>query len=292
MPTGARNQGLINGKIVPTVASNNLTVAIKTLADTDPTATNPVGIWIGNNLRWITGALSITTGAGFNAFNAGSAELATREIDLFVYIFSKASDSTLQIGVARIPYGRLYSDFSSTISNEKYLSTLVGLASSDICVNIGRFAATNSGTASFNWSVPAFTNANLIQEPIYESRELYWQPTYSGSGAMTYTSVTTTEAAYSVLNNGLYRIQLFTQGTTGGVASSSLEATVPFNGGAGARQRFTMISQNDTTSGVASCSISGNVLSVSNFPNGAGTVNNFGLGANRRIMGNAILEIR
>lgn len=172
-PTGARNQGLINGKIVPTVASNNLTVAIKTLQDTDPSTTNPVGIWIGNNLRWITSALSLTRNAGTNWFNSGSAELATREIDYFVYMGFNATDG-VTLGFSRIPYARLYSDFNTTTTNERHcaITTITNAASGDNYVNIGRFAATLSASASFNWSVPSFTNANLIQEPIYETRRL------------------------------------------------------------------------------------------------------------------------
>ena len=172
-PTGARNQGLINGKIVPTVASNNLTVAIKTLTDTDPSATNPVGIWIGNNLRWITSSLSIAANAGTNWFNSGSAELATKEIDYFAYIGYNATDG-ITLGYARIPYAKLYSDFDTTNTNERYarISTITNAAAGDNYVNIGRFAATLSATASFNWSVPTFSNTNLIQEPVYETRLL------------------------------------------------------------------------------------------------------------------------
>jgi hypothetical protein len=118
-PTGARNQGLINGKIVPTVASDDLTVAIKTLADTDPSPTNPVGIWIGGTLRWITSALSVTANAGTNWFASGSAELATREIDYFVYAGYNATDGVV-LGYARIPYARLYSDFNATSTNERF----------------------------------------------------------------------------------------------------------------------------------------------------------------------------
>jgi hypothetical protein len=234
-PTGARNQGLINGKIVPTVASNNLTVAIKTLTDTDPSATNPVGIWIGNELRWITGALSITTGAGFNAFNAGSAELATREIDLFVFMSWKSSTSEVAIGISRIPYGRLYSDFSGSISNEKYISINTTPASSDNLVNVGRFAATLSAAASHNWSVPTFSNANLIQEPIYETRWLDYLPTYSTDGAGTYTSVTTAQAKYRLMAEKVIEIIVFARGTTS--AASKVRASIPFgfnlNGGTG-----------------------------------------------------------
>jgi hypothetical protein len=183
-PTGARNQGLINGKIVPTVASNNLTVAIKTLTDTDPTATNPVGIWIGNNLRWITGALSIAANAGTNWFNSGSSELATYEIDYFAYIGYNATDGVV-LGYARIPYAKLYSDFDTTNTNEKYarISTITNAAAGDNYVNVGRFAATLSATASFNWTVPAFTNANLIQEPIYETGWLIAEPVVTGFSA-------------------------------------------------------------------------------------------------------------
>jgi hypothetical protein len=227
-PTGARNQGLINGKIVPTVASNNLTVAIKTLTDTDPSATNPVGIWIGNNLRWITGALSIAANAGTNWFNSGGAELATREIDYFAYIGYNATDGVV-LGYARIPYAKLYSDFNTTTTNERYarISTITNASAGDNYINIGRFAATLSATASFNWSVPAFTNANLIQEPIYESRVLDWTPVYGGTGSLTYTSVTTAQAKYQ-MNSGKILVILDATGTTGGTTSHSVTSTLPF----------------------------------------------------------------
>jgi hypothetical protein len=179
-PTGARNQGLINGKIVPTVASNNLTVAIKTLSDTDPSVTNPVGIWIGNTLRWITSATSIATlTAGTNWFNSGSAELATREIDYFVYAQWDNSQNKVNVGISRIPYARISTDFvannQSNGTNEKHFRTETNgltLETTDLFVNIGRFAATLSAGAGHTWSVPAFTNANLIQEPIYETKKL------------------------------------------------------------------------------------------------------------------------
>jgi hypothetical protein len=186
-PTGARNQGLINGYIRATVASNNLTVAISTSPTSlvAPTATNPVGIWIGNQLRWITSSLSIAANAGTNWFNSGSAELATREIDYFAYIGYNATDG-ITLGYARIPYAKLYSDFSVTTTNEKYarISTITNAASGDNYVNIGRFAATLSAGAGHTWTVPAFTNANLIQEPIYETRYLIAVPTTTGFSSM------------------------------------------------------------------------------------------------------------
>ncbi|MGA1049930.1 MAG: hypothetical protein ACO3TG_00370, partial [Minisyncoccia bacterium] len=154
--TSARNQGLINGKIVPSVASNNLTVAIKTLQDTDPTPTNPVFVWIGGVLKPITSALSLTRNAGTNWFSSGSAELATREIDYFVYMGFNATDG-VTLGFSRIPYARLYSDFNTTTTNEKHcaISTITNAAAGDNYVNVGRFAATLSAGAGHTWSVPA-----------------------------------------------------------------------------------------------------------------------------------------
>jgi hypothetical protein len=217
---------------VPSVASNNLTVAIKTLADTDPSATNPVGIWIGNNLRWITSSLSIAANAGTNWFNSGGAELATREIDYFAYIGYNATDG-ITLGYARIPYAKLYSDFNTTTTNARYarISTITNAAAGDNYVNIGRFAATLSASASFNWSVPAFTNANLIQEPIYNTRGLIY--TFNNSviswtgGGGTAPTATDSGAIYYIHGNKLiFDGWYFSAGTSGNTALYSL--SMPF----------------------------------------------------------------
>jgi hypothetical protein len=218
MPTGARNQGLINGKIVPTVASNNLTLAIKTLSDTDPSATNPVGIWIGDTLRWITSALSLTANAGTNWFNAGSAELATREIDYFAYIGYNATDG-ITLGYARIPYAKLYSDFNTTTTNEKYarISTITNAAAGDNYINVGRFAATLSAGAGHTWS-----NAGKVYgEPIYETRNLNYTPTI-----VTWTNAPTSSTllgTYQITNN---RITCYVQITGTANANNSGQAVV------------------------------------------------------------------
>src|ERR1017187_4009213 len=54
---------MFNGKILPSVTSNNLTVALKTLAGNDPSATDPVYCRIGGVMRTITSALSVTINA-------------------------------------------------------------------------------------------------------------------------------------------------------------------------------------------------------------------------------------
>jgi hypothetical protein len=230
LKTRIRNAGLLNGYIIPSVASNNLTLAVSTSPSSvvAPTSTNPVYVWIGNTLRSITSSLSISANAGTNWFNSGSAELATREVDYFAYIGYNATDGVV-LGFSRIPYARLYSDFNTTTTNERYarISTITNATSGDNYVNIGRFAATLSATASFNWSVPTFSNANLIQEPIYETRWLNWTPDYTQTGGMTFTSITTAEADYRILS-GKCEVNLRFEGTTGGSADSQIELTVPF----------------------------------------------------------------
>ncbi len=171
-------QGVMyNGKIVPSVTSNNLTVAIKTYAGADPSANDPVFIKIGDIVRQITGALSVTINAGANNFNAGSAELATKEIDYFTYLFWNTATSAVSILVSRLPYGNVYGDFNATPTNEKALNVNAGGNTTDAVELIGRFAATLSAGAGYTWSVPTFTTANLIQRPIYETRFLTYSPT-------------------------------------------------------------------------------------------------------------------
>lgn len=175
---------LINGKLSVTVSSNNITVAIKTLAGNNPSDSDPVYCRIGDTVRSITAALSVTKNAGTNWFNSGSAELATNEIDYFAYLGYNSTDGVV-IGFARIPFAQRYGDFSATTTNEKYcaISTITNASSNDNYENIGRFAATLSASASYNWSVPTYTPANLIQRPMFQTRVLIWTPTITGYSA-------------------------------------------------------------------------------------------------------------
>lgn len=174
---------LINGKIVPSVSSNNLTVAIKGMDGNDPSALNPVYIRNGDVLRAITAPLSVTKNAGTNYFSSGNANmgLATNEVDYFVYLGYNATDGIV-VGFARMPWGRKYSDFDTTAANSKYcaISTITNASANDYYTVIGRFAATLSASASYNWSIPTFTALNLIQRPIYETRLLTFTSTWYG----------------------------------------------------------------------------------------------------------------
>lgn len=232
VPTGARNQGLINGYIIPSVASNNLTLAVSTSPTSVvvPTATNPVFVWIGGVLRPITSALSLTRNAGTNWFNSGSAELATKEIDYFVYMGFNATDG-VTLGFSRIPYARLYSDFNTTTTNERHcaISTITNAAAGDNYVNVGRFAATLSASPSHNWSVPTFTNANLIQEPIYETRDLdFIGDIYGLTTRWTIGNGTRNVSKYTIKGNQIFVTVNFTIGSTTSFAGGVLGLGIPF----------------------------------------------------------------
>lgn len=174
-----RSGTMLNGKISVAVASNNITLSLKTLAGADASASDPIYVNINGTVRSVTAALSVTVNAGANTFNAGAAEFAALGQDYFAYLSWRAASSAVVIGFGRIPYARLYSHFSGTATDETYGAFSTAPASTDdVCV-IGRFAATLSAAASYNWSVPAYTNNNLIQEPIFVTRDLTWAPQFT-----------------------------------------------------------------------------------------------------------------
>ena len=218
---------LINGKISVTDAAG-ITVAIKTLAGTDPSTTDPVYVRIGDTVRTISAALSVAKADGTNWCNAGSAELATKEIDYFVYLGYNATDGVV-IGFSRI-VANSYGEFSVTTTNEKYaaISTITTAASTDYYEVVGRFAATLSAGAGYTWSVPTYTAKNLIQRPIYETRFLSAVGVYSGNGSMTYGTVTTSIYDYKITNNEIIVIHNH-NGTVGGTLNTQIRFVLPFS---------------------------------------------------------------
>lgn len=72
-----------------------------------------------------------------------------------------------------------------------------------------------------------YDGTNLRLVPPQGATLTSWTPTYSASGSMTYTSVTTQFGKYLKIGKGVY-FQLWAAGTTGGTASNALIATLPF----------------------------------------------------------------
>lgn len=219
---------MTNGMIQVTVASNNITLALKTKAGTDPSSTDPVTVWIAGTKRQCTAALSVTKNAGTNWFNSGAAILATKEIDYFAYLIWNTTPATdiMDIGFARVPYGNVYSDFSGTSTAETYLAfgNASTPTSTDNVAVIGRFAATLSASASYNWSVPTYTNTNLKQYPIFHTRSLSWVGAVT-AGAGTPTTVTST-CAYQFDKNLMF-VSVEVTVTNKGTASGNMFVAGP-----------------------------------------------------------------
>jgi hypothetical protein len=219
---------LINGKIVPSVTSNNLTVAIKTLAGNDPSASDPVYVRIGDTVRSVTSALSLTLNAGTNWFNAGSVELAAKEIDYFVYLGYDAGSGVI-LGISRV-IDQIYGGgtvFSSTATSEKHFANNVSVGLSGVVVEVvGRFAATLSAGAGYTWSVPTFTAVNLIQRPIYETRTSDYLPVWANGGSIGNGIL---QGRYKIIGNMCYSWVRWSAGSTTTFGSGIYSFSTPFS---------------------------------------------------------------
>jgi hypothetical protein len=230
---------LINGKIVPSVASNNLTVAIKGMDGNDPSASNPVYVRIGDTIRSITAALSVTKNAGTNWFDSGSAAFATQERDYFVYLGYNATDGVV-VGFSTINHGRLYSSFSATSTAEQYcaISTITNAAAGDNYVNVGRFAATLSAGAGYTWTVPTFTAINLIQRPIFETRFLTYVPVIRGDGTAGTGTYSVQGGRYKLTSNVIDCSANMVWSNITGSPTGALAGSIPMTSNAVLAQEF------------------------------------------------------
>ena len=180
----ASEGALLNAKLSVTVSSNDLVVALKTWAGSDPSTSDVAYVKINGTLRAITAATSITLADATNWFNLGGTPHAALENNLFAYAVWDSNSSIVALSIARIPYGKLVSEFSATTTNEKYLGNQANFTATDDVVNIGRFAATLSAAAGHVWTVPTFTSANLINTPTFESDWYTWIPSPTGYSAV------------------------------------------------------------------------------------------------------------
>lgn len=214
---------MFNGKISPTVSSNDLVLTLTTNSGGTPSSTDPVYIKINGTVRSVTSALSVTLADGTNWFDSGGSRYQTLSRDYFAYASWRASSSAVVLGHSPIPYATLYSDFNATSTNERYGAFSTAPASSDDVVVIGRFSATLSAGAGYTWTVPTYTSETLIQKPIYETRVLTWNPTYTnltvGNGSV--------EGKYVVSDKEQKFYTKFIFGSTSSI-SGALTADLPF----------------------------------------------------------------
>ena len=228
------DEGMFGGQINVSVAFGGLYVQLNLVGGTNvPTSTNPVYGRFANTIRTATAALALVAANGTNWCNSGGAELATKEVDYFVYLAWSATDAAMCIGISRIPYARKWGDFSATSTNENYAYFRKGsnaahsLASADVVICVGRFAATLSAGAGYTWSVPTYTAINLIQKPIYETRLLDWTPTHTRA-TTAYTNTPATQyAKYQINYDKLFVSEQHLQNATPG-GTGFQRVTLPF----------------------------------------------------------------
>lgn len=199
---------LYNGVITVSVASNNLTVAIKTISGDDPSASNPVTVRIGASYYQITSALSVTLNAGTNYFNSGHG----LERYYFVYV---SYNSGVILGFGQLPYFMTSSDYNNTNTSQLYLARSGTLGNVE---NIGMFKATLGTGASYNWSIDS---TPVYHGPRYITPKMEWVSTLS---AVTIGTGGSYERYYYI--NGKY--QYFRYGLTLGSSGFSVSAsTIP-----------------------------------------------------------------
>lgn len=164
-------------KIVTSVASNNLTIAIKNYNWDDASAGSPIKIQIGDTIRTITSALSATYNAWTNYLNLWWAQLATLETDLFVYLWYDTTWTAIRLTASRIPWANKLWDFTFDSTNEKWLlwTTWINNTATDYYTNIWRINAILSAWAWYTWSIP--TTSIIINRQILESRLLPYTST-------------------------------------------------------------------------------------------------------------------
>jgi hypothetical protein len=222
---------LTNGKFVPSISGTYLVVALKTKNGNDPSATNPVYCLIGDTQRSITSALSVTIAHGADRFARSAMGYTGIECDFFTYLGYNATDGVV-IGVSPFPGARVYSDFSATSTNDHYaeISIITHAAASDPYVVIGRFAATETTAAgpSYNWSVPTFTENNLIQHPIRETRFLNYNPTIAWTGSAAPTTVVIGSYFYKIIGYSMF-VSNYLGYTNAGTADTAVSFTLPMS---------------------------------------------------------------
>jgi hypothetical protein len=215
---------LYNGQISAIITGNSITISIITDKGNTPTPADSIKVKLNGVIRTIRSTLSLTIVFGTNWFNSGSTELAAKEIDYFIYMGYNAIDG-VTLGMARIPFGLIYSDFSTTNTNEKYcaISTITNAAAGDSYRVIGRLAASLSASANYYWSVPTYTNLNLIQYPIYETRKLVWGGVLTGFSALA-----TYVMEYTLKGRSLFLFIGWSSGSSTSNATN-LTCTLPFS---------------------------------------------------------------
>jgi hypothetical protein len=171
----------LNYLISPSIASSNLTVALKTFAGTDPSATDISIFSIGAAMLSVASALSVDVTAALGdifAWDAG--KIQANDAQLFVYLIN--NNGTPQIGVSPCPTHltvatNYYSNGSQTGAAGHTNMVMSGTRNAtNSCRVIGRINVNQLDNN--NWQAP--TTTLVVNKAIDKTDWLTWTPTYTG----------------------------------------------------------------------------------------------------------------
>lgn len=282
-----------NYQISTGIATDDLTVSLLSMAGNTPsTGSDELTFRIGNNIRSVTSALSVTLlDTDGDVFSWNSGTIQGNDAMLFVYAGWDATNSALRLGLSPDPSKR------TAGSNRYYSSTQQGsaghtngvwsgtIASTDEVRVIGRIRVKQSTVN--DWQTP--TTSEIINYPIFETDWLDWIPTFGAGGSMTWTNSGGGTAKYRITGD-MCNILVTLSGTTGGTVSNTLSFTGPIvNSYPSIHSIGTEVVDGTAVSGFMFSTSGGasNVFSVRRYDNA-----NFGLGASRQILGSNFYQIR
>jgi hypothetical protein len=171
----------LNYTLATSIASNNLTVALKTFAGTDATATDVAIFSIGAAMLSVSAALSVgVTAALGDIFAWDTGKIQGNDAQLFVYLIN--NNGTPQIGVSSCPTlltvaTNYYSNGSQTGTAGHTNIVMSGtLNATNSCRVIGRVNVSQADNN--NWQAPGASK--IINRYINETDLLNYTPTYTG----------------------------------------------------------------------------------------------------------------
>lgn len=220
--------GLRNGVIVPSVAGNNLTIAIKTLAGLDPSTTNPVYVRIGNTLRVINSALYVTVTGGTDDWDRTSYTFS-----VFVYLGYDSVNQRIEILTCPQPTYTTYPAANPAAPDARRLKSAYGANTGTSIANghtmqiIGRVdGVVQSAGDNFTGVTATALSYPIFNTPIMTSPSV---PLRSNA-ADTTPVFTTNQFRYSLNYNNCYIGYLFDgDGGADGVGiAGSLKLDIPF----------------------------------------------------------------
>jgi hypothetical protein len=193
---------VLNATFSPSIATDDLTLALKTLSADDPSTDNFVQATIGGEILSITSALSITiTDAMGDIFSWDGRKIQGNDSQLFVYLIN--NNGTAQIGVSPSPNRRTvatnYYDAGGQTGSAGFSNIVMSGTrnATNTCAVVGRVNVKQEDDNT--WVSP--TISCIVNRPIYETDWLDWTPDLTiGNPDLSKFDV----ATYQIVSNHLF----------------------------------------------------------------------------------------